>query len=86
MILDEIIHSILRMTLYAVIEHLSAIAALSSDNNMTAHNLSIVMGPCLTASQADVMMENVSDMVTKQNDIIAFLITNCNKIELTRPK
>ena len=70
------------MTLYAVIEHLSAVAALSQDNNMTAHNLSIVMGPCLTWSQASTMVGKMQ----KQNDIIAFLITHCNKIELTRQK
>ena len=72
------------MTLCALLDHLSNVAALSEENNMTAENLSIVMGPTLSWSQTGAKVSDITTMITKQNNIVAFLITNYPKLELPR--
>ena len=49
---------------------------------MTAENLAIVMGPNLTWSQAEAMMDNITTMMARQNNVVAFLISNYHKLKM----
>ena len=49
---------------------------------MTAENLAIVMGPNLTWSQAEAMMDNITTIMAGQNNVVAYLISNYHKLQM----
>ena len=49
---------------------------------MTAENLAIVMGPNLTWSQAEAMMDNITTIMARQNNVVAYLISNYHKLQM----
>eukprot|EP00092_Neocalanus_flemingeri_P020646 GFUD01022371.1.p1 GENE.GFUD01022371.1~~GFUD01022371.1.p1 ORF type:complete len:383 (+),score=123.35 GFUD01022371.1:29-1150(+) len=82
----SIMHQSNKSSLYAVLEHLSTVADLSNENNMTAENLAIVLGPTLTWSQGAVKRDTIATIMVRQNNVIEFLITKYPKLKLMKQK